>query len=415
MTTLLRLALSAALTLPVCLRTSAAELTTLAGAKAVGTLIQVDAQFVTFHEDGRAAPTKYAVKELAAVDLKNKIATPVAGTKYDEIELTDGSLLRGTEFRIRGKAVLLSLLPGPDGTAPPSVTVALGHLSAVQRGADNVAARGEWKKLVAGRGKRDLFVVRQSEGLNALAGTVIEGNDTGDRVTFEREDGTRLTLPLSRASGGLVFNQPPRDVIPPTVCKVFDVFGNVWYASAVEVFASGMKVTTVCGATIAYPSTESIASLDFSQGNVEYLSRLKLAITYPQPEEDGPLGEKFPFAPRVALDQAVGGADIVLGGRKYAHGLSVPPDTTLACPVEGYREFKATVGIADGVRPEDAALTLKIAIDGRPVLTERVSKADKPRDVTLNVKDAKQLSITVERDALYAGNQINLADARVQK
>lgn len=414
MTTLARLTSASVLILASGLVAWSAELTTLAGTKAVGTLTQVDAQSVMFHEDGRPAPTKFAVKELAAIDLKNKVAAPPAGAKYDEVELTDGSLLRGTDLRIKGRAVELGLLPGPSGVSPPALRVELGHLFWVLRGAGE-AARAEWKKFVAGRGKRDLFVVRQSEGLNPLAGTVIEGNPSGERVTFEREDGNRASLPLARASGGLVFNQPARDVIPPTVCRVYDVFGNVWYAAAVEVVGSGLRVRAVCGATVEYPSAQAVASLDFSQGNVEYLARMTADVAYPPPETDGPLGERYPFAPRVAADKAIGGADLVLDGRKFAQGVSVPPDTTLTYKVEGFREFKATVGLPDSTRPEDAALTLRIEIDGRPVLAEKVSKKDKPREVTLNVKDAKELKITVERDALFAGNQLTLADARVQK
>ena len=33
----------------------------------------------------------------------------------------------------------------------------------------------------------------------------------------------------------------------------------------------------------------------------------------------------------------------------------------------------------------------------------------------LNVKDAKELRVTVERVGLFAGDQINLGDARLQK
>ena len=46
---------------------------------------------------------------------------------------------------------------------------------------------------------------------------------------------------------------------------------------------------------------------------------------------------------------------------------------------------------------------------------EVIPKSAKPREVVLNVKDAKELRVVVERVGLFAGDQINLGDARLQK
>jgi hypothetical protein len=419
MTNLTRLA--AALVLGLCLGLAArsAELVTLAGKKASGTLVSVDPQAVGFQEDGSGTVAKVPVKEVAAVDLKNKVVAPAKDARYDEVELTDGSVLRVAGVKLKGKKVEPAWLAGPDGVAAPTADVPLGSVFWLMRGAEDPKARAEWKKLLAGRGKRDLFVVRQAEGLSPLPGTVVEGTEAGDRVTFEREDGVRSTLPLARATGGLIFNQPPKDVIPPTVCKVLDVFGNVWYAQAVEVAGSGLKVTTVGGATVEYPSLAGVAKLDFSQGNVTYLSDLEAAASYPPPEADGPLGKEYPFAVQYQKDRPIGGPEIVLGGRKFAKGVSIPPDTTLTYKLSGdYREFKAVAGILDGVKPDNGVLRLRIEADSRAIFDEAVSKKEPPKEITLNVKDVKELKITVQRDpqnALYFGNQVNLADARVQK
>jgi hypothetical protein len=419
MTTPTRLAAALALGLSLGLAARSAELVTLAGKKAGGTLVSVDPQAVGFKEDGATAVAKVPVKEVAAVDLKNKVVAPAKDARYDEIELTDGSALRFAGLKVKGKKVEPAWLAGPDGVAPPTADVPLGSVFWLMRGAEDAKARTEWKTLLAGRGKRDLFVIRQAEGLSPLPGTVIEGTEAGDRIAFEREDGRRSTLPLARATGGLVFNQPPKDVIPPTVCKVLDVFGNVWYARAVEVSGTGLKVTTVSGATVEYPSLAGVSKLDFSQGNVTYLSDLEAAAAYPPPEADGPLGKEYPFAVTYQKDRPIGGPEIVLGGRKFAKGISIPPDTTLTYKLAGdYREFKAVVGILDGVKPDNGTLRLRIEADGRTIFNEAVGKKEPPKVITLNVKDVKELKIAVERDpqnALYFGNQINLADARVQK
>jgi hypothetical protein len=416
-TTRLTSALALGLSLALCARS--ADLVTLSGKKSAGTLVSVDPLAVGFREDGSGTVARVSAKEVAVVDLKNAVAAPAKGARHDEVELTDGSILRLAAFKVKGKAVEPGWLPGPDGVAPPKADLPLGHVFWLMRDAEDAKARTEWKKLLSARGKRDLFVVRQSAGLNPLPGTVIEGNAEGDRVTFQREDGQTPSLPLTRATGGLVFNQPPRDVIPPTVCKVYDVFGNVWFAQAIEVAGSGLKVTTVSGATVEYPTLSGVSKLDFSQGNVTYLSDLEASADYPPPETDGPLGEQYPFAVTYQKDRAIGFPEILLGGRKFAKGISVPPDTALTYNLSGdYREFKAVAGILDGVRPDNGSLKLRVEADGRAIFNEVVSKKDPPREITLNVKDVKELKIVVERDpqnALYFGNQVNLADARVQK
>lgn len=394
---------------------TSADLVTLAGKKSVGTLVQVDKDFVTFKDDG-GATLKVSVKEVSAVELKNKVVAPATGAKFDEVELTDGSVILTSTFLVKARKVELGFLPGPPGMAAPTIDLSLGSVNWLMRGADDAKNRDDWKKLLAARGKRDLFVVRQPEGLNPLAGTVLEGVEAGDRVTFEREDGTRTPLPLTRATGGLVFNQAQKDVVAPLVCKVYDVFGNVFFATSVEVAGSGLKVKTVSGAFVEYTSLAAVARLDFGQGNVTYLSALDATATYPPAEKDGPLGEQFPFGVTYQKDRPIGGGEIVLGGNKYTKGVSVPPDVTLVYKLDGmHREFKAVVGILDGVKPDDGALKVRIELDGRAVFDETVKKKDKPRDLNLNVKDAKELKITVERVDLFSGNQVNFADARLQK
>jgi hypothetical protein len=393
-----------------------ADLTTLDGNKTTGTLVAVEPDAVSFQDKATETVVKYPVKALAAIDFGNKVATPPKDAKYDEVELTDGSVLRVTKFGIKVKAADLALLPGPADVPPPKFDVPMTALFGVMRNAEDPTVRAGWRKLLAGRGKRDLFVILQGDGYNSLPGTVIEGSAEGDRVTFEGEDGTRRTLPLTRATGGLVFNQPPRDVIPPTVCKVYDVFGNVLFANAVQLAGAGMKVTTVSGAVVEYPELRAVSKLDFSQGNVSYLSDLEAIAAYPPPEKDGALGEAYPLALQYAKDRGLDGSEIVIGGRKFTRGVSVPADVVLTYRLDGqFREFKAVAGVLDSIRPDDAALRLRVEVDGRPVLTETVSKKNPPREINLNVKDAKELKIAVERESLFAGNQVNLGDARLQK
>jgi hypothetical protein len=384
-----------------------AELSTLNGKKYKGELVSVTADVLTFRTDVGAVGV--SVKELFAVEFGNKVAAPAKGAKYDEIELIDGSVIRCSQFKIRTKAVEPALFPGPGDAAPPKVVLPLDNLFSILRGADDPKNRDEWKKLLAGRGKRDQFVVKRGEGFEPVSGTVIEGDDDGDAITFERESGERTTFKLIRATGGLVFNQPPRGVIPPTVCKVVDVFGNVLTAKAVELAGSGLKVTTVSGATAEYPSLSGVGKLDFSQGNVAYLSDLDPQVTAPEPVPGEPY---FTYL----RDKTNENAPLKLDGQTFGKGLWVFPDTTLTYAPNGdYREFKAVVGVDESVQVASSAVRLVIEADGKVVFSEVIRRKDKARPLNLDVKGVKQLKITVEREGLYLGNQVNLADARFQK
>ena len=141
-----RLAAVLALGLGLTFAARSAELVTLDGKKTAGTLVAVDPQAVTFLADGSTDATKVPVKQIAVIDLRNKVAAPNKGDKYEEIELTDGSALRIKGAKIKGKAVEPEWRPGPAGMAPPVVNLPLGSVFWLMRDAEDPKARAEWKK-----------------------------------------------------------------------------------------------------------------------------------------------------------------------------------------------------------------------------------------------------------------------------
>lgn len=385
----------------------AAELTPITGPKVAGELAYVDAASVGITADGVVVKT--AIKAVRYVDFDAKPLALTQAVVRVRVELVDGSALVGTDFRVVGKVVELDLLAGPTETEPPKLTLPLSAVLSVLRGAEDPASRAAWKELVAGRGKRDLFVMRRGDAFNPLPGTVLEGNEAGDRVDFELEVGGRRELPLSRATGGLVFTQPPRALIPETVCKVVDAFGNATYAHRVEFADPEVRVTTVSGAALVYPSVAGLARLDFSQGNMAYLSDLT-------PIADGPPATPGDPAFTHLNDRTLGGEGIILGGAEFDRGVWVNAETSLTYDLGAdYREFKASLGIDDRVPVADAAVTVTIEADGRELFSGRISRRDEPKAITLDVKNANTLRIAVVRDGLYMGNHLALGEARLQK
>lgn len=376
----------------------AVEITTLDGKKYNGNLATLGSGTITIStNDG---PLTFSAKNLATVEFGSKVETP---EKYDELELTDGSTIKIETLTIRGKQVQ----PQLSGQASAAkTTLPLESLFFWLRSAETAKNREDWKKLLSSRGKRDLYVIREAVGFNALPGTVISGTEDGNSIVFEREDGKREERRLSRASGGLVFNQPPRGIIPPTLCKVHDVHGNTFVAQTVELTGEDVIVETVSGAKIQYPSLKFVAKLDFTTGNVQYLSDLEPAVTAPASETVWTwLKDKTPEGPGFKMASTT-----------YSRGLWIAPDVSLTYKLNGeYREFKCICGFSDNINVATAAVRLTIEADGKPLFNEVIQRRDKPRELTLDVKNVKQLKVSVDGEGLYLGNEINLAEARLQK
>ena len=410
---MLRPALGLLLALIVSPVVSAAEIVPLAGKPIKGTILGVDSLFVTYKDDANAE-VKIPVKEMSSVELGPKAPT-LEEVAYDEIELTDGSLLRtvpgSAKFKL--KKIEPGSLPGPAGTDAPTVDVPLNAIFVLLRDAHKPANRADWKKLLAVRGKRDLFVIREKrdtgEVLNQLEGTVLTGSADGDRIEFEQTGGEKSDFALSRATGGIVFNQPPRAVILPTVCKVVDTFGNVVIATSVEFAGSGLKVKSVSGAILEYKTLASVSKLDFSQGNLAYLSDLEPEIEAPKALEGEPY---FTYT----KNKTAMGLPLRLDGKTYPKGLWIYPETTLRYKLGAeFKTFHVVLGIDETVQIATSAVKLTIEADGRPLFSQVVGRKDKALEKLFDVKEVKELKITVERESLYTGSQINLGDARLQK
>jgi hypothetical protein len=282
------------------------------------------------------------------------------------------------------------------------------------RRADDAKHKAEWRKMLQNRGKRDLYVIRQADGLNFVQGTLVEGDAEGTRLTFEKEDGGKESLLLSRATGGLVFNQAQNVELPSTLCKVQDVFGNTLVAQAVEMSGSGVKVTTVAGVVVSYPSAQGIAKLDYSQGNVAYLSDLTPQVQAPAiPPDEVNTNIAVPFV----ADKTPTNEPLRLDNVVYPKGLWIASDTVLTYTLNGdYRELKAMIGIHDQFGTNSTEAKVTIEADGKPIFSEVVKRKDKPKGVTLDIKNIQQLRILVESDSpFFNGSQAVLADARVQK
>ncbi len=391
---------------------SADDLTTNGGKKLSGKLVSIDAQGASF-TTGETRVT-VAGKDIVLIDLGHKVAVPAKDVKYNEIELTDGSTFRAGKFSIKGRKVETELATIPEGVPAPTFELPLGSVFSIMRGAEEPKNHDAWKKILGSRGKRDMYVTREVDGLNFVQGTISGGNEEGTKLNFEEESGTKRELLLRSATGGLVFSQPAPAQVPTTICKVLDVFGNSLVAQAVAVTPEGATVTTVSGVVVKYSSPNAIAKFDYAQGNVAYLSDLGPQVDAPAvPPGEMRLNPIAPFY----RDMGPGGDPIKLGNEVFAKGIVVSADVWLTFNLVGgdYRDFKALLGVPETSPDANIEVKVTIEVDGQVKFSETIKRKDKPKPIGLDVKGAKQLRVLVEADLPVNGNRVVLADARVQK
>lgn len=387
------------------------DVTTTAGKKIGGKLVAVDAQGVTL-VSGSAKATVPA-REIVVVDFGHK-ALPRPKETFSEIELADGSTIRAAKYALKGKKFETEKLPAAQGVPPPEFDIPIRSVFSAMKKADDPKHREAWKKMLATRGKRDLYVIEQEAGLTFVQGTIHSGGESGQTLEFEPEGGgAREQLRQSRAAG-LVFYQPQPASVAPTLCRVLDVYGNSLNATAIAMADNGaVMVTTVAGATAKYPSTASLAKLDYALGNVAYLSDLEPQVERPElPAEELKLNPTAPFL----KDRSLANDSIKLDNVPYSKGLCIAPDTALTYTLGGdYSQFKATAGIDENGANATSSAKLTVDADGQVLFSGTLSRKEKPKGLVLSVKGVKQLKLIVEADTPLNGNYVTLADARVQK
>jgi hypothetical protein len=390
---------------------TADDLTTSGGKKSSGKLTAIDAQNVTFTINN--AKVTVPNREIVVVSFGND-PLPAPKETFSEIELTDGSTLKVAKFLLKGKKFEVDTLPPKMGQSAPTYDLPLRSVFSAMKRADDAKQRENWKKMLATRGKRDLYVIAREEGLTYVQGTIQEGLPDGSKLKFQPEgDGAAEELPQSR-SAGLVFYQAQPATIAPTLCRVFDVYGNSLNATAISLSMDGsVTVVTVSGASVKYPSTASLSKLDFAGGNVAYLSDLD-----PQVERPEIAPEEMKLNPVVAYlkDRSLSNDGIKLDSVTYQKGLCVAPDTVLTYNLGGdYSQFRATAGIDENGANATSAAKLTIEADGQVLFSGTLNRKEKPKGLVLAVKGVKQLKVIVEADTPLNGNYITLAEANVQK
>jgi len=387
------------------------------GAAHTGQLVSLSADEVTL---------KTAEGDLKMPLRKLFSLVPVLPVAEDElagevvVDLIDGSKLKCEAYQVEsGRATLTFAKDDQTRAATRSIRAVRFHQQ-------NPDLRRQWNAIATAKATADLLVIRKTvkstddngvektlASLDPLEGVVYDINE--DVVSFDF-DGSRIDVPRAKVEGVIYFRQSTGRPAEP-ICRAFDNRGSAWNLKSIALQDDLLKGVSAGGVRAAIP-VGRLAKIDFSIGNLVFLSDLKPEsvswIPLIQSRVTPPSLEKL-FRPQ--FDRAFFGGPLILDGEPYAKGISLHSRTVVKYRLT--REFQrlaAKAGIDDRFAV-DGNVTLSISGDGEVLLTRKISGADPPVDIDLDLHGVRRLTILVDfgEDHVDVGDYLNLCNARLLK
>ncbi|MEK7415812.1 MAG: NPCBM/NEW2 domain-containing protein [Planctomycetota bacterium] len=277
-------------------------------------------------------------------------------------------------------------------------------------GREHIAVRGPLGTLeipllkIAGWGRPDLPMANGSADVIRVASGPLPGTVKGladgkllfhssmgdDQLPLDQVLALRLNQPSKRLTGlrlraAMVTDQAPLDVMLKAEGLVLAAAPTVRLDPAI---VRGLEFRVEGGRRI-------------------YLSDLPVTAV-----EEGMFGVVWPRT----VDAAIGGAPLILGGRRYHKGLVVHSVATLTWSLTGaYTRLRAQVGISDGVAPDGDCVAVFVG-DGKELWRNRVRGNEAPRALDLDLTGVASLTLRVEAGERFdIGDHLALADAQVIK
>lgn len=353
---------------------------------------------------GADGPVSLEVEHLLSIEPRKAPAVS-GGTSAVMVRVADGSSITGSDYRSEGNEATVEVAGGP--LRLPRDQVLSVRLVAAE---DEVLAR--WKELTESKIPSDLLVIRKDASIDYHRGLVRDV--TEEHVQFDL-DGELLPVKRSKVFGIVHYRAEGRELDAP-ICRIFEANGSQWSARQVEWAGNALNWSTPSGIAVSR-SLSAIVQIDFSGGKLVYLSDLEPAVVRWQPffPTKRPLESRRRFfAPRGHLQHGAGPLELDEKPVRKAVSLHSHTELTYQLP-DAFRRFKATIGIADSVRPQGHVEVI-VRADGRTIWKAAVSGADPPETLDLDIDGASRLTIVCDYGQnLDIADHLVVGDARVLK
>lgn len=382
----------------------AVSVKTLDGSTHEGQLEALEADhLVLVTADGRQ---KLPYRQLLTVkQAKPLAAVPDATSVW--IELAGGSRLEATALTISEGKANISLRDGRQ-ISLASKEILQGRI--IELEGDTLT---DFQEITAEEAEGDLLVIRRPSGaLDQLEG-IIHSLDK-DVLVFEF-DNEKLPVGREKVAGFRFFQSDAQQLSKP-ICLVQTTDGCLLVAGQLALAEDTLSVTTVAGSTLEIP-LEQLGTLDFSSGNLVYLSDLAMESSNWRPYlSAGAVSETLKRLYRPRRDTTLTGKPLVLANQEFARGLAIHSRTEINYRLtDDYRTLQALVGI-DPAMGENGHVELVILADGKQLYRQAISGKDDARSIELDLTGVKRLTILVDfGEQLDIGDHLLLCNARLTK
>jgi hypothetical protein len=372
--------------------------TTLSGnAPRRGISLTADAREFALHSS-EGPVVKFPTGEVIEVHALPAPVAPPEATRPFEIELTDGSLLRGVPMG--GDTGTLKLRSRILRATEGAIDIPIEQILRIRRvtGADLPAA----SRLVP---VKDTDVAYRIDG-GRVTGFVESFSPTGVRI--DRGEGNTRSIPFEELAALFVDNdRPAASEGLQLVARLADG-SAVRLDSEFRIAAGLLQGKTPAGLTVQVSMDHTVA-LGIRGGSFVQLSDLvPTAIErrpfFPLPE--GPDAESLrDFICPVRMDRSPDNRPIHLSKRRYFKGIGVRPRTELRFALDGkYRRFEATCGIDDevlgpgyGRGAGTGSVIFIVLLDGQEKHRSPVVRGGRePHSIGLDLSGAREITLVVD-------------------
>ena len=322
--------------------------------------------------------------------------------KLARVTLTDGSQISASQVLLNDDVLTVtSPLVGVVKTPKTSIT----HL----RLAALESFKADWEKITQREIKKDLLVIKKGDGLDFAPGVVGGVDEKSVKFLLGTDE---IPIGRNRVFGLVFFRDGSRK--PSASAKVRLSGDDQLSVSSISFKDKTFSAKLASGSDVKFQLT-SVQSIDFSQGKIEYLSKMEpRSVEYTPFFGDETSRQLFQYRRDETMDRL----PLKLGGKSYQRGLWIHSKTQLRYRIgTDFSRFEALMGIDENLENVHLGhVHVVISGDGKKLLEADVAGKDKPVAVNLDVTGVRDLEILVNygRNADIC-DHLDLVNARVIK
>ena len=358
---------------------------------------------------GSEGEQKIAIEDLKSLIPKDASIKAVKGAK--QIYLRGGSTLMATDYTVAKNRASLTMAGSSD-----KLELSTRHVDSVRYLDGGEKAIAQWKEIRSEELAGDAIVLRKTNDQGEIRLDYLEGvllDIDSEKITFEYDD-QEVPVNISKVYG-VIYYSARKEELPRPICQIADRHGSVWNARELTVDDNEISFTSSAGLAQSI-SWESVGQIDFSTGNVVYLSDLEFLSFKWTPYISSQFSDELSKLFRPMLDNSFDGKHLKVGGKTFRKGPALRSRTKIEYKLpEDVTKFVAVIGVDDrAVR--SGAVELSVYADGEAIYTTTVTGESEPIPLLLDITNRRRLAVIVDfSDDADIADQINLCNARFTK